>query len=142
VNEQHVTVAQAWDGEVLRLTFRRSFSVNRFNRWLELTQLLSIVALFDNNLTRDEPVWEFHSIGQYSVSSFYAVVNNHGVILVHTYAVWKLHIPPRIHVFLWLLANNRVLTRDNLVKRIYVPDLSCLFCCGLETVHHLFLTVL
>jgi hypothetical protein len=60
VNEQHVTLAQAWDGEVLRLTFRRSFSVAQFNRWLKLTQILSTIALFDN---KDEPVWEMHSPG-------------------------------------------------------------------------------
>jgi hypothetical protein len=41
-NEQHITVAQAWDGKVLRLTFLRSFSSAQYNRWLELTQLLSI----------------------------------------------------------------------------------------------------
>jgi hypothetical protein len=134
VNEQHVTLAQAWDGEVLRLTFHRCFSVAQFNRWLKLTQLLSIIALSDN---KDEPFWEMHSPGQYSVSSFYAMVNNRGVILVHTPAVWKLHIPSRIHIFLWLLENNKVLTRDNLVIRIHIPDLS-MFCSELESVHHLF----
>jgi hypothetical protein len=106
---------------------------------LKLTQLLSIVVLSDN---KDESVWEMHSLGQYSVSSFYAMVNNRGVILVHTSAVWKLHIPPIIHVFLWLLENNKVLTRDILVKRIHIPDLSCLFCSELESVHHLFFIVL
>ena len=30
--------------------------------------------------------------------------------------MWKLKVPPRIHIFLWLLANNKLLTRDNLAK--------------------------
>jgi hypothetical protein len=47
-------------------------------------------------------------------------------------------VPPRIHIFLWLLANNKVLTRDNLAKRRNVDDKTCLFCKEYETVHHLF----
>ena len=43
---------------------------------------------------------------------------------VHVPAVWKLAVPPKIHIFLWLLANNRLLPRDNLNKRQNVPDLS------------------
>jgi hypothetical protein len=39
---------------------------------------------------------------------------------------------------LWLLANNKVLTRDNLAKRKNLDDLTCLFCVEAESVHHLF----
>ena len=45
---------------------------------------------------------------------------------------------PRIHIFLWLLANNKILTRDNLAKRKRVDVMSCLFCAEPEMVHHLF----
>jgi hypothetical protein len=57
---------------------------------------------------------------------------------VHAPAVWKLDVPPRLHVFLWLLANNKLLTRDNLAKRRPVEDQACLFCSENETSHHLF----
>lgn len=57
---------------------------------------------------------------------------------VHTPAVWKLHIPPRVHIFLWLLSKNKLLTRDNLAKRRKLEDNTCLFCAETETVHHLF----
>jgi hypothetical protein len=80
-------VAQAWDGEVLRLTFRRNFSSAQYNRWLELTPLLSTAALSDSV---DEPLWELHSSGQCSVSSFYAVIDNRGVVPVHTSACGSL----------------------------------------------------
>jgi hypothetical protein len=52
--------------------------------------------------------------------------------------MWKIKVPPRIHIFLWLLANNKVLTRDNFVKRRNVDDKTYLFCKEYETVHHLF----
>jgi hypothetical protein len=40
--------------------------------------------------------------------------------------------------FLWLLTQNKILTRDNVNKSKTVPDDSCLFCCEPESVHHLF----
>jgi hypothetical protein len=48
-------------------------------------------------------------------------------------------VPSRLHVFLWLLVNNKVLTRDNLAKRKMVDDKTCLFCNEDESVVHLFL---
>jgi hypothetical protein len=45
---------------------------------------------------------------------------------------------PLLHVFLWLLANNKVLTRDNLAKRKQADDKTCLFCDEFEFVLHLF----
>jgi hypothetical protein len=41
-------------------------------------------------------------------------------------------------MFLWLLINNRVLTRDNLAKRRKLEDESCLLCSEKETSQHLF----
>jgi hypothetical protein len=52
--------------------------------------------------------------------------------------MWSIAVPPRLHIFLWLLANGKVPTRDNLSKRKYVEDKTCLFCSSLETVHHTF----
>jgi hypothetical protein len=40
--------------------------------------------------------------------------------------------------FLWLVSNNRVLTRDNLAKRREVSDPTCLMCNEMESVTHLF----
>jgi hypothetical protein len=52
--------------------------------------------------------------------------------------MWKIKVPPRIHIFLWLLANNKVLTRDNLAKRKQLDDKTCLFCKEDESIHHVF----
>jgi hypothetical protein len=46
-------------------------------------------------------------------------------------------VPPRLHIFLWLLATNKTLSRDNLAIRT-VEDESCLFCDDKESIHHLF----
>ena len=50
----------------------------------------------------------------------------------------KLKPPPKIHFFLWLVSHNKLLTRDNLVKRQQVDDLTCVFCSEPETCSHLF----
>lgn len=52
--------------------------------------------------------------------------------------VWKIKGPPRVQIFLWLLSNNRTLTRDNLSKKKSLNDKSCLYCVAVETVSHLF----
>jgi hypothetical protein len=110
-------------------------SSSLFDRWLELVDLIQTTRLTE---CEDKPLWLFHPSGEYSVKSFYGVVDDGGVIPVHTPAVWKLQIPPRIHVFWWLLSNNKLLTRDNLSKHRKVDDKSCLFCNEHEIVHHLF----
>lgn len=43
-----------------------------------------------------------------------------------------------MHFFLWLLTQNKVLTRDDVAKRKHVEDNSYLFCCEEETTQHLF----
>jgi hypothetical protein len=61
-----------------------------------------------------------------------------GVKQIFTSVVRKIQVPPRIHIFLWLLSNNKILTRDNLGKRKKIDDLTCLFCFELKSVNHLF----
>jgi hypothetical protein len=133
-NERNCTIASVWDGNELKISFR-TVSPSLYNRWLDLINLVSSIEFSDAD---DNPVWMLHPSGEYSVKSFYAMVNNGGVTPVHTPAIWQLSVPPRIHVFLWLLANNKTLTRDNLHKRRHVEDRTCLFCSDLESVDHLF----
>jgi hypothetical protein len=102
-NEQNCTIASVWDGNELKISFRTVSSL-LYDRWLELCHLISFINLYEEE---DSPVWMFHPTRVYSVKSFYGILNNGGVIPVHTPAIWKLNVPPRIHVFLWLLANNK-----------------------------------
>jgi hypothetical protein len=83
-------------------------------------------------------VWKFEPNGVFSVKSMYAIINFRGIIPVHVHSIWKLKLPPKIHFFLWLVVHNKNLTRDNLVKRQTVDDLTCVFCDELETCNHLF----
>jgi hypothetical protein len=50
----------------------------------------------------------------------------------------EIPVPSHLHIFSWLLTNNKVLTRDNLAKRKNVDDMRCFFCDEPESVKHLF----
>jgi hypothetical protein len=68
----------------------------------------------------------------------YALVNFRGVKHIFLPSVWKLKIPPRVQVFLWLFSQNKVMTRYNLRKRGMPKPLECSLCKEIESVKHLF----
>jgi len=128
-------VSEVWDGETLMLTFRRSVSEQLMNLWWELVDVMSEVTLSEEE---DLMIWTYNSSGKYSVQSLYAVVNFRGITPVFVSSIWKLHIPPRVQFFLWLLSKNNLLTRDNLAKRKSISDATCLLCAENESITHLF----
>jgi hypothetical protein len=106
------------------------------NLWYELLGIVENLNLQEEN--DDKIMWSFSSNGKFFVQSLYAVINHRGVVPVYVSAVWKLKIPPRVQIFLWLITKNKALTRDNLAKRREVTDKTCLFCNEPESVKHLF----
>jgi hypothetical protein len=60
--------------------------------------------------------------------------------IIFTLIMWKIQVLPRIHIFLWLLTNSKLLSRDNLAKRrkVYDNDNACMFCSEEEYISHLF----
>jgi hypothetical protein len=87
----------------------------------------------------DALIWQFSPSGIYSSQSLYKVIKFRGITLIHSPAVWDLTIPPRVQFFLWLVSQNKILTRDNIAKHRELGDVSCLFCTEDESVHHLFI---
>jgi len=56
----------------------------------------------------------------------------------HFNHIWKAKIPYKIKIFTWLLEKDVVLTKDNLIRRNWLGNPSCIFCGQLETSKHLF----
>jgi hypothetical protein len=135
VNEHNKSIQELWDGTNLKCTFRRTVDHRLLQRWYDLKSIAESLYLNDEE---NSVIWKFETKGVYSVSSLYAIVNFRGVMPVHIPAVWRVKVQPRVHVFLWLLANNKLLTRDNLAKKQHVPNHSCVFCSETETIMHLF----
>jgi hypothetical protein len=113
------------DGNNLKFTFRRIVDNRIMNQWLEVVQIAYSLDFIEEE---DVIIWQFNSLGKYSIQSLYAVVNNGGIKQIYTPVMWKISVPPRVHSFLWLLVNNKTLTRDNLAKRKKIDDESCLLC--------------
>ena len=69
-------------------------------------------TLFNKNITftaePDALIWQLDNKGKYSSSPLYHIINFRGVQPVFIPAVWKLRVPPKIHVFLWLLSKNKI----------------------------------
>ena len=52
--------------------------------------------------------------------------------------LWKLKIPLKVKVFIWLLHRGVILTKDNLAKRNWNGSKQCCYCSAEETIAHLF----
>jgi hypothetical protein len=52
--------------------------------------------------------------------------------------LWKAKIPLKIKIFMWLVENNSILTRDNLSRRGWQGDQRCAFCLENESIIHLY----
>lgn len=108
-------------------------------RWQELVEVASSITIANDT---DAVIWQYEQSGKYSSKSFYAIINFRGVMPVFIPAVWSVEVPPKIQMFLWLLAQNRLMTVDNLFRRGIVKPRSCQFCKEDESINHLFLNVL
>jgi len=73
------------------------------------------------------------------VKSLYNALTKNDVGPSHK-LIWKSKVPQKIKIFIWLLTNNVVLTKDNLIRRKWSGSPVCQFCDQNETVGHLFFT--
>lgn len=105
---------EVWDGIDLKLTFTRTVSNELMLLWFDL---VSIVESIELSVECDAIIWSLNANGLYSVQSLYDVFSFRVVMPLHTLALWNINIPPRVHAFLWLLTNNKLLARDNLEKQ-------------------------
>lgn len=76
--EQCHTIQQIWDGQTLKLTFRRIFNENVMNLWYELEEIAKSIAYSDGC---DSLIWQYENSGQYFSSSLYIVINLEGPLV-------------------------------------------------------------
>jgi hypothetical protein len=107
VNEKGTTIDEVWDGTDLKLTFRRTVSEQGVGLWYEICSIAESLSLIEEE---DRLIWSFSSSCTYSFQSLYGVTSFRGVKPIYPPTVWGLKNPPRVHVFLWLLSNNKLLT--------------------------------
>ena len=62
VNERNKTIAEIWDGQELKCTFRRTFSDELMSQWFELVDILSLTKFSQE---KDSLIWKYESKGIY-----------------------------------------------------------------------------
>jgi zinc-binding in reverse transcriptase len=67
-------------------------------------------------------------------------LNDEGTLSKDYHILWHSKLPLKIQIFLWLIRKNRILTKDNLVKRGWQGNTNYVFCLKKETYDHLFVT--
>ena len=112
-----------------------------FTRWLvndlqhDWLKILSYLNLINKSDCKDKVTWKFGKNGRFSVKSTYdaMTVNDSGL---YNKRIWKSKVPSKIKIFLWLMLNNAILTKDNMVKRKWQGDPACYFCTHNESLSH------
>jgi hypothetical protein len=114
-----------------------------FKRWLhedlqiQLRRLQDIVHRFSINEEKDRAKWDWENSGVFSVKSTYKHLcrNEYGLNFKR---FWKAKIPLKIKIFMWLVSQGAILTKDNLSKRKWKGNTNCAICSEKESGTHLF----
>jgi len=131
-NEQKIKVAEVarrgW-----RLTFRRWLDEHK---QYQLRKLYDLLSPFSVCRGKDTPKWLNGKTGTFSVKSVYESLCSREPEKQMKF-IWQAKIPLKIKIFMWLIYNNAILTKDNLVKRNWVGDERCSFCYEPKSISYL-----
>jgi hypothetical protein len=69
------------------------------------------------------------------VKSVYMHLTKNDIGLLYK-SIWKAKIPLKVKIFMWMLAQKSILTKDNMIVRNWQGDPSCYFCGDTESLDH------
>ncbi|OAY78804.1 putative ribonuclease H protein [Ananas comosus] len=106
---------------------------------LELQHVITLTCSIPISDNIDySPSWRWTNSSTFSVRSAYAFLSFDGITNSKIAFLWKLKIPLRIKIFLWLAARNKLLTTCFLAKRGWQGPSICVLCYfDAETIDHL-----
>ncbi|KAJ4747435.1 RNA-directed DNA polymerase (reverse transcriptase)-related family protein [Rhynchospora pubera] len=136
-SNRECTVAEVVVTHGRNLLFQRSLTGMLLHDFYELLDVIQNTVISPEE---DEPVWRWDSKGCFSTQSCYNFLNFRGIKVKHSNLWWKIKIPYKVQIFMWLLHKNRILTKTNLLKRGWVGSPNCTFCTQDEDSTHLFLS--
>ena len=117
-----------------QLQFCRWLTPLLFEQWMEVINIIYEHAFMNEE---DTPIWKWNKSSRFSTKSVYEFLTKEdsGKHFKH---IWKAKIPYKIKIFMWLVENNAILTKDNMIKRHWVGNPTCHFCSENESIDHLF----
>lgn len=125
-------VAKGWE----RFSFRRTLLGESLELWNSLKARCEEIQMHGG---RDRVKWMLTADRQFTVKSLYDHLIKNDCGYPHKF-LWKTKVPTKIKVFLWLMTRKSILTKDNLVRRGWMGNKSCVFCGQDKTIDHLFFT--
>ena len=117
-----------------QIQFRRWLPPLLFEQWINL---LNKVYHHPFMNSKDIPIWKWNKSKMFSTKSVYEHLTKESSRNQFKH-IRKARIPYKIKNFLWLVENNAILTKDNLLRRRWVDDPTCYLCLENETIQHLF----
>ena len=133
----NITVAEVFTNFPFSLQFNRQFTSIILSEWI---QLLGFFPSHYLDSSPDRIIWRWTSSGLFTVQSLYKWLSFRGVTTNTCNTLWKAKIPLKIKVFIWLLRQDKILTKCNLQSRGWQDNIDCCFCGAPETVDHFFVT--
>ncbi len=83
--------------------------------------------------------WRWSKSEVFSIKSLYFFLQDSGVADKRFVQLWKVNLPLKVKIFVWLVLRWRALTDDILLKRGWNGASNCVLCLGaIETADHLF----
>lgn len=131
--QKDVTCKQVVSGESM-ISFRRRLNEGLLESW---EKIQSQMRDFQFSSEKDVIMWRWEKNGKFSLKSLYNAQCDTEINVSFKH-VWKSKVPKKIKNFIWLMTNNAVLTKGNLIKRKWVGNPECFFCSGDESIDHLF----
>ena len=113
-----------------------------FDRWLppsifeEWIDIINTTFSFNFKQQPYEISWKWGGKKIFTTKSVYDHLNQQPK--VRSEHIWKAKIPYKVKIFTWLPEKNAILTKDNLIRRKWQGNPSCVFCDQIESVDHLF----
>ncbi|KAJ4772066.1 RNA-directed DNA polymerase (reverse transcriptase)-related family protein [Rhynchospora pubera] len=122
--------------ELFRDLLHSSSSAN--SQLLYLTNLISNLQL-ETEGTSDDYTWKLNANGSFSVSSMYRLQKHYPKEDSALVAFWSFKIQPRMKIFFWQMAIDKLATIDNLKRRGWKMPNCCILCKNNEeTTRHIF----
>jgi hypothetical protein len=116
-NVRNVLVAEIFQDNTFRVTFRRELGFGERVEWDNLSRLVEGLTLSE---PRDLISWSLEPSGSFSVRSLYKRMCQ-GIPHKHFGVLWGINAPLEVRIFLWQLAEKRLQSNENIRKRRALP---------------------
>ncbi|KAJ3673141.1 hypothetical protein LUZ60_006515 [Juncus effusus] len=101
----------------------------------------AIICSTSLSTSPDVLTWSWNSNGKYSSKSCYNLFFKTNLKAQWNSKIWKLKIPNKVRIFLWLTSVNRLPTQENLSRKRWTIIHACKLCTNgtMESADHLFI---